>query len=61
MPDDEQLEEIRQATGRPNPSDAVWDDGGGRSPVVNPNSAPYPPPYDPGPSVKPDADGDSGE
>jgi hypothetical protein len=51
----EHEEEPRRARGLPNPSDAEWDHGG-RSQVVNPNSAPYPPPYDPGSSNKPDAD-----
>ena len=67
MPDDltpweqkERLEEIEEelrARGFPKPSDAVWDDGD-KNRIVNPMSAPYPPPYDAGRSVKPDVDGD---
>lgn len=54
----EELEEELRARGFPSPSDAVWDDGGGKSQIVNPMSTTYPPPYDPGPSVKPDVDDD---
>ena len=52
----EELEEELRARGLPSPSDAEWDHGN-KNRIVNPMSTPYPPPYDPGPSVKPDVDG----
>ena len=54
----EELEEELRARGLPSPSDAVWDDGDSKSQIVNPTSAPYPPPYDPGKSIDVDGDGD---
>lgn len=48
----EELEEELRARGLPSPSDAVWDEGDSKKRIVDPASAPYPPPYDPGPSAE---------
>lgn len=54
----EELEEELRARGLPSPSDAVWDDSDNKNQIVDPASTTYPPPYDPGPSVKPDDEDD---